>query len=780
MRSISRCFQRYGSDAFYYTINGVTDERSKARTVGARTFDQSTVSSIETGRTREVGPARHPFSARSTSSISSMNDTSCIQDEIHAILGLLASVRSNIMGRLSHTIRSKPCLGVLHRIIFKIESIVSSLVELSHGMCDVKQGFIESKYSSGAIDAQCGEPSRPCQLGDQASAMGTFLTDIRDAVENVSETLAVFERQGVVENYLSVEDNLKLLKAATNDLRYSMAAFEPLVAEGMPLDVVEDYMMLMNRLADVEFYADVDVVGAVQGVLIESVLNVVGERRENSVARGALDAMVGELMVLGSEYDTADKSAWLAREVEMLIDASLRHKVGAEYSLFLFFICVAHGLAERVDFDALTKAQLETFRLKLDQICDDICAMRSYFSGLSLDTAVERAEGADPQGRTGALLLVAITVYDSCMCDSGMKRGGEVHQNGHVFETLSTCLDMASSPLTRSMLLLSIREMLLLDGVLKDPLSLQQSNGLMMSLVRFVDSLSPNVRRHCASALAAFFSKSPPEIRLTCHRMGISKRLILQLSVKQHDVLGHGASLAALGSMVTNQVAVDLTGRAGEDPFQVMVPLINMYLDMPIKGSEQVVRHATRLVYLLISKNAVGSYKALLSGAVPSMLRILGDHQHDGATRNFALLSLYQLSKVTSSPKEDCGWSTTGITSLLDALADSSSKAARSAALLTLKHVLRNHPELATVEVTNAHLRSLVQLLSHENDGVRSGAAAVIEQVLSRATGNRSPRMASCFARLGAEDVLKRMSTDGENDYEKTAADGALRILATM
>ena len=670
------------------------------------------------------------------------------------VLDLLGSARARIVETRNE--RSAPGLGVLHRLLYHSEAIVSSLLDCDGEGCK-QQGFIESQYSnSGTLDGglACsgGACERPADGIDDVDGMDvvsltrSFLENMRDAAVEIDGVVARLQRQSHVERFLSIEENLELLKAATADLLYSMATFEPLTkVEGessLPVDVVEDYRALMGRLEEVAYIASVDVVASVQDVLIEVVMNFAGSDggsvgQGGRGGHGAVDGMVVAL--------TGDVTkGWLVNEASKLYEAACVQRKNGVYSMYILFTLVAGALLE---------GDVGKGYEVVDAVGREIEDIRRMWVSVG---SIER-EGAGRLEQMGACeRSVALLVYGVTSFQFDPSGGtGAMDQVSSKLSMLSRSLEYATGPLTRSMLLLAMGKLFSKADV-RSALSHEKLIGYLMGISRWMDSPAANVRHACASALAACLggpvSKGDTEeaikMKQAAHAAGIGKRLIRQLS-RQQDVLGHRATLAALTALLTDDIAGDLARAPDANPLAAVFSIMTSYLDSPRKGAEDVIRHATRFVHGMVSKSPLARYKALLAGGITPLERVLST-KSGAYGRNFALLSLWQLSKVSSLAADAYGWSSDGVVSLLNVLVeDKASPAAHAAAIFTLKHILcRNDTTFETVAVTDEMLKALVgAMMSSESEGVRTAAAHVLERLVDGG-GDSSPRMVDSIDRF--------------------------------
>ncbi len=639
--------------------------------------------------------------------------------------------------------RLAPGLALLHRTLYACEGIVSALldIEQSEGK---EAGFIESQYSNSGLvsaDGDCwssdGDSNAVCASRTQRH---TFLENMRDAASEVAGVVAVLQRQGRVEQYLSIQDNLELLKAATADLLYSMATFGPLVdllaetGSSLPMDVVDDYHRLIRRLQEVEYIASVDVVASVQDVVIEVVSRLV--LNEDTATRGS--SVDGMIAILTRGDVTAE---WLLDEAGRLYEAALVQKEHGTYSSYILFVLVATSLVE----GGVGKGSDVVGRI--DRELD---ALRCMWASVGRIEGVAQLERLLPCELSLGLLVFGVQQYQQ--------------GDGQGLVVLSQSLEHAAGPLTRSILLFAMGK-LLAQADVRGAVRHDEMVGFLMHISRWIENPAANVRVACASALTACLrepgaggkdatsEEESTRLKHAAHAAGIGKRLVRQLS-RQQDVLGHRATLAALAASLTDDIAGDLARAHDANPMDEVFRVMTLHLDSPRKGAEDVIRQAVRFVHGMVSRSQVARYKAVLASGVAPLERVLATKSAVYG-RNFALLSLWQLSKVSSLAADAYGWSAEGVVALMEVLIEENAPpSAHSAALFTLKNIIcRRDTTFESVPVTAEMLQALVNMmLSGESEGVRAAAASVVERLVDGG-GDSSPRM------LDSIDRFKRLTS---------------------
>ena len=674
-------------------------------------------------------------------------------------LSSLSATRSLVLAARS-SLRSAPGLALLHRLLYQTESIVSALLEvtnpstLSHR--PLARGFIESKYSaSGSLTQGVGQEDEMDSV-TLVDATEAFLEGVCDAAVEIGCAVGSLAKQGSVERFLCVEDNLGLLRAATNDLQYSVQAFEHVVVSdvgrSLPRDVLEDHARLLARIQDAAFVADVDVVAAVQDVVIDVVGGfAAGAQASRRTRRGAVEVMVRMI-----EADDMVADEWLVGEARSLLASAEVQRANGVFSQYGLFVLVADALLDMAGADD-------------GGVAEAVAGLEGALEGTGRvrSVSVEQLEALEPYERSLALLVLAVTAYEDGVDDDVASR----------LEVLSASLDFVSGPLTRSMLLLATGK-LLADASRKG-----MDSGTVVrhvaSISRWIDSGSANVRRMAATALAGVLPTSAGiELKTAAQALGVGKRLVRQLAGARQDVMGLRATLSALSAMLTDEIAAELARAAdgSPDPLALVFDVLRDNLDHPTKGSPDVIRQAVKFVYGLVSRSPLARYRAILANGVPPLERVLASPGAGGVGTNcgnFTLMALYHLSRITSLDDDKYGWSALGIEALLDVLSSESPEGAtpaspaspatptpaQSAAVLTLKHVLsRSDPFIDSekrVVVGDRHLSALVKLSTSSDSEVESGvatAAALVLGVLVDGGGESSPRMAAS---------IRRMSTDG-------------------
>ena len=660
-----------------------------------------------------------------------------VNSVVESVLDRLATSRRRIASVRSN--RSAPGLALLHRLLYAAESVVSSLLDVEGGKRlsgsgrIERSGFIESKYSAGsglhaggACDA-CGEFD-DCDTTEEEEgnalerevAMRAFLDNCREAAVEVDRAVSLLENQSVVERYVSVEENCQLLKAATADLQYSMATFEPLVrssaVEGkeLPRDVVEDWRALMARLDDAAFFADVDVIGSVQDVVMEVVSNFA---RPESARRGAVEAMVRNVVSGSGEGAIEGEVEMMVEEAVRLVETAEVQREHGVFSVYFLFVLLAGALvdwaraAENGGADGFIGGDEGVGRIERE-----VQTLRGVLDRVGSVRRVEELERLEPFERSLALFVLAVTAHDS---------ESTVEEAGDRLDVLSASLEFVAGPVTRSMVLLAMGR-LLSDAGVRDALEYERVVRYLTTISRWIDSANGSVRRNAAMALAACLgggaSWRSEELKVAAHSLGMGKRLLWQLS-RQQDVLGQRATLSALSAMLTDEIAGDLaragaTRGTGIDPFPVVFGILTDHLDQPtIKGSKDVIKQAVRFVHAMVSRSPLARYRAILANGITPLERVLASPSSFG--RNFALLSLYHLSRISSLEADTYGWSTVGVEALLDVVSSASTEEpvtpAQSAAVMTLKHVLSrselNALDAKPVEVDDRHLQVRVDFL---------------------------------------------------------------------
>lgn len=664
-------------------------------------------------------------------------------------LSSLSATRSLVLAARS-SLRSAPGLALLHRLLYQTESIVSALLDVTNPSTlphrPLARGFIESKYSaSGSLTQGVGQEDEMDSV-TLVDATEAFLEGVCDAAVEIGCAVGSLAKQGSVERFLCVEDNLGLLRAATNDLQYSVQAFEHVVdsdvGRSLPRDVLEDHARLLARVQDAAFVADVDVVAAVQDVVIDVVGGfAAGAQASRRTRRGAVEVMVRMI----EADDIADE--WLVGEARSLLASAEVQRANGVFSQYVLFVLVADALLDMAGADD-------------GGVAEAVAGLEGALEGTerARSVSVEQLEALEPYERSLALLVLAVTAYEDGVDDDVASR----------LEVLSASLDFVSGPLTRSMLLLATGK-LLADASRKG-----MDSGTVVrhvaSISRWIDSGSANVRRMAATALAGVLPTSAGiELKTAAQALGVGKRLVLQLAGARQDVMGLRATLSALSAMLTDEIAAELARAAdgSPDPLALVFDVLRDNLDHPTKGSPDVIRQAVKFVYGLVSRSPLARYRAILANGVPPLERVLASPGAGGVGTNcgnFTLMALYHLSRITSLDDDKYGWSALGIEALLDVLSSESPEGAtptpaQSAAVLTLKHVLsRSDPFIDSekrVVVGDRHLSALVKLSTSSDSEVESGvatAAALVLGVLVDGGGESSPRMAAS---------IRRMSTDG-------------------
>jgi len=664
-------------------------------------------------------------------------------------LSALSSTRSLVLAARS-SLRSAPGLALLHRLLYQTESIVSGLLDVANPSTlrpDRPRGFIESKYSaSGSLTQGVGQEDDMDSV-TLVDATEVFLEGVCDAAVEIGCAVGSLAKQGSVERFLRVEDNLGLLRAATNDLQYSVQAFENVVVSdvgrSLPRDVLEDHARLLARVQDAAFVADVDVVAAVQDVIIDVVGGfAAGAQAPRRTRRGAVEVMVGLI-----EADGIVKDEWLVGEARSLLASAEVQRANGMYSQYALFVLVADALLDMAGADD-------------GGVSEAVAGLEGALEGTGRVRSVEQLEALEPYERSLALLVLAVTAYE----DGGR---GDVASR---LEVLCASLDFVSGPLTRSMLLLAIGKLLADAGVRK---GLDSATVVLhvASISRWIDSGSANVRRTAATALAGVLPTSA-ELKTAAQALGVGKRLMRQLAGARQDVMGLRATLSALSAMLNDEIAAELARAAdgSPDPLALVFDVLRDNLDHPSKGSPEVIRQAVKFVFGMVSRSPLARYRAILANGVPPLERVLASPGTGGVGTNcgnYTLMALYHLSRITSLDDEAYGWSALGISALLDLLSSESPEAAspatptpaQSAAVLTLKHVLSRRDPFVDSEkrvvVGDRHLSALVRLSTSSDSEVEPGvatAAALVLGVLVDGGGESSPRMA---------DSIRRMSTEG-------------------
>ena len=669
---------------------------------------------------------------------------------VASVLESLCATRRRIVELRNE--RLAPGLALLHRTLYACESIVSALLDVEQS--EVKEaGFIESQYSSSGLDAADGDAWLPDDGSSSAVRASraqriTFLENMRDAASEIDGVVAVLQRQSCVQRFLSVDDNLDLLKAATADLLYSMATFGPLIdllaetGSSLPMDVVEDYQRLIARLQEVSYIASVDVVASVQDVLIEVVSTLIlSDTGLETMARGSsVDRMIS---ILTRGDVTAD---WLLEEASRLYEAALVQMESGMYSMYVLFVLVAVSLVE----GGVGKGSELVGRMELE--LDDL--RRMWASVGRIEGAAQLKSGCGPRELSLRLLVFGVQQFQQ-----GDRQGLAV---------LSQSLEYAVGPLTRATLLLAMGKLLEKSDV-RGALRHEEMVGVVMVVSRWIENPAANVRVACASALAACLREPGAgsrdaaddeeviQLRKAAHAAGIGKRLIRQLS-RQQDVLGHRETLAALTASLTDDVAGELARAHDANLMVEVVRVMTLHLESPKrKGAEDVIRQAVKFLHGMVSRSPLARYKAVLASGVAPLERVLAT-KSSAYGRNFALLSLWQLSKVSSLAADEYGWSAGGVVSLMEVLIEETAPpSARIAALFTLKNILcRSDTTFETVSVTGEMLQGLVNtMVSGESDGVRAAAASVLERLVDGG-GDSSPRMVDSI------DRFKRQTTISE------------------
>ena len=640
----------------------------------------------------------------------------------------------------------------MHRLLYQTESIVSALLEVTNPSTlphrPLARGFIESKYSaSGSLTQGVGQEDEMDSV-TLVDATEAFLEGVCDAAVEIGCAVGSLAKQGSVERFLCVEDNLGLLRAATNDLQYSVQAFEHVVVSdvgrSLPRDVLEDHARLLARVQDAAFVADVDVVAAVQDVVIDVVGGfAAGAQASRRTRRGAVEVMVRMI----EADDIADE--WLVGEARSLLASAEVQRANGVFSQYVLFVLVADALLDMAGADD-------------GGVAEAVAGLEGALEGTGRvrSGSVEQLEALEPYERSLALLVLAVTAYE----DGGR---GDVASR---LEVLCASLDFVSGPLTRSMLLLAIGKLLADAGVRK---GLDSATVVLhvASISRWIDSGSANVRRTAATALAGVLPTSA-ELKTAAQALGVGKRLMRQLAGARQDVMGLRATLSALSAMLNDEIAAELARAAdgSPDPLALVFDVLRDNLDHPSKGSPEVIRQAVKFVFGMVSRSPLARYRAILANGVPPLERVLASPGTGGVGTNcgnYTLMALYHLSRITSLDDEAYGWSALGISALLDLLSSESPEAAspatptpaQSAAVLTLKHVLSRRDPFVDSEkrvvVGDRHLSALVRLSTSSDSEVEPGvatAAALVLGVLVDGGGESSPRMAAS---------IRRMSTDG-------------------
>ena len=639
--------------------------------------------------------------------------------------------------------RLAPGLALLHRTLYACEAIVSALLDIEE-IEGKEAGFIAPQCSSGGLTAaDSGWTSDGDSDAVRASREQrcTFLENMRDAAVEVAGVVAVLEGQSRVERYLSIQENLDLLKAATADLLYSMATFGPLVdvlaeaGSSLPMDVVDDYHRVLTRLTGTEYLASVDVVASVQDVVIEVVSRMV--LNEERGARGS--SVDGMIATLTRGNVTAD---WLLEEAGRLCEAALVQREHGTYSSYILFVLVAASLVE--GGVGRGSEVVERIQCELD-------ALRGMWGSIGRIEGVAQLDQLLPCELSVGLLVFGVQQFQQ--------------GDGPGLLVLSQSLEHAPGSLTRSILLLAMGK-LLAQAEVRGGMRHDEMVGMLMDVSRWIDNPAANVRVACASALTACLlepgaggkgaTNEETTIRLkeAAHAAGISRRLIRQLS-RQQDVLGHRATLAALAASLTDDIAGDLARSHDANPMEEVVRVMNLHLDSPRKGGEDVIRQATRFVHGMVSRSQVARYKAVLASGVSPLERVLATKSASYG-RNLALLSLWHLSKVSSLAADAYGWSSDGVVALMAVLTESDAPpSAQSAALFTLKNIIcRRDTTFESVPVTSEVLQALVStMLNGESEGVRTAAASIVERLVDGG-GDSSPRMIDSIDRFKRQTAL--------------------------
>ncbi len=651
------------------------------------------------------------------------------------VLDMLATTRGRIVQL--RTERLAPGLALLHRTLYTCEAIVSALLDIEQGE-GKEAGFIESQYSNSGLVAADSDTWSSEGESNAAYSSRTqrcvFLENMRDAASEIDGVVARLQRQSCVERFLSVEDNLELLKAATADLLYSMATFGPLVdllaetGSSLPMDVVEDYKRHVARLQEVSYIASVEVVASVRDVLIEVVSCLI--LCEETATRGS--PVEGMISILTRGDVTAE---WLLDEAARLYEAALVQKENGTYSSYILFVLVASslvegGVGEGGDIVELIERELD--------------ALRRMWASVGRIEGVAQLERLLPCELSLGLLVFGVQQFQQ--------------GDGPGLAVLSQSLEYAAGGLTRSILLLAMGK-LLAQADVRGAVRHDEMVGFLMHISRWIENPAANVRVACASALAACLKEPRPgskddaeeesiQLKKAAHAAGIGKRLIRQLS-RQQDLLGHRATLAALTALLTDDIAGDLARAHDANPMAEVFRVMTLHLDSPRKGAEDVIRQALRFVHGMVSRSPLARYKALLASGVTPLERVLATKSATYG-RNFALLSLWQLSKVSSLAADAYGWSAEGVVSLLEVLIEEDAPpSAQSAALFTLKNIIcHRDTTFESVPVTGEMLQALVNtMLSGESEGVRTAAASVLERLVDGG-GDSSPRMIDSIDRF--------------------------------
>lgn len=376
-------------------------------------------------------------------------------------------------------------------------------------------------------------------------------------------------------------------------------------------------------------------------------------------------------------------------------------------------------------------------------------------------TLVESETSSDRQERAMSFLLLA------SMIDYQASAQPEVLVESRMPEKVLQCLECSPTPATRAALLGACKTMFRDKSCRK---LLQDHRAGLLILLRFLTSPVALVKRNAARALSNYCIQDE-HLKILAHRMGATQSLLAL--VERGDVLGQEAATSTIANLAANCPSVQSEIGNSGNPFTILVRLIQIHVEKPVKRSSLVLRNAARAIQNLTGRVNLNRLKAVDAGAIPLLERLL---LLDGIEpRSSASVALCNLTKCSFA--QDVGISSTGISALLDVLADHQTPpVAKTGALFAAKHAVSRlntssaTHSLASIELRDEHLEALVGFLEDARKEIKSSAASIIGTLCQC----RTARVPKCFVRKGALNPLISMLENTETSRSARFALGAM------
>ena len=707
----------------------------------------------------------------------------------------------------------------------------------SHHRGDSSDEYYTSVTSPGPLLQSTSSVSQllPSQSLEEQPAAD--LDDIVEAVENVKEVVSFIERQGSVERLLLLEENRELLKVAASDLGYSITTFEPLLQwlpNDISDDYwnIQKQLKELGFYADPD--AVLAIQDTLNGLVLHFCGYVSEESVRELVSKTLVMILHEETPVWKNQEEGMEQNGvmWMMANISALYQAALMQKASGDYSVYFQYLLMARGISmlmwdficrssemgkelyrtcmmkrwscsedkgfsqirlekemcleyaygdsiaegiESSDF-LRTIQQIEESLEQITQSMEGIFAMvgrdsaesniwsvqiAKEVSSYMSSTLVESDGCLDRQDRAICILLLASMIeHQAELCPEALVES-------QMPEKVLQCLETSPTPTTRAALLATCKTMFRDTACRK---TLHDHRAGLLILLRFLTSPVALVKRNAARALSNYCIQDE-HLKILAHRMGATQSLLSLM--ERSDVLGQEAAASTMANLAANCPSVQTEIGSNGNPFTVLLHLIKLHADKPMKRSSRVLGHAARAIQNLTGRVNLNRLKAVDAGAIPLLERLL--HFEGVEPRSSAAVALCNLTRCSFA--QDVEISSSGISALLDILADKDTQyLAKTGALLAAKHAVSrmrlsdNIQSLASIELRDEHLEALVAFLDDSRKDIQSSAAAIVGTLCQC----RTARVPKCFVRKGALNPLITMLQSKETSRSAKYALGAM------